>query len=175
MYASVLAPIFYVPRNWAATNAGTPAAIGEAVLRSYTVPAGFFGVIGRRIEFEFSGTFANNANNKTIRLRLGPVTLTGTVLFTSTVNAYTNLAWRLKGSIYTRITDSQSADIKFLSDGGAVATAVQMPNGMVAAANDDAAAMLLECTGENAAASANDIVCNNFKIQQIFGAPQTEG
>ncbi len=173
MFASVLAPVFFRPFGWSQGTDATGANTTETVLKSSTIPANFFATLGRRINFQYTGSFGANANLKTVRLRLGAVTLTGDIIAVTSSTAYNNLNWKLEGTIQVRaLPDSQSCEWIFYSDGGAVTTALQAGQG--SAVGDDASALLLELTGQNGAAAANDIVCYAHKVDMIFGSPQVE-
>lgn len=153
------------PLAWSFVDAGTPASVAETVLKTYTIPADMLNADGKAIKFRFFGFFAANANSKTLRVRLGPVTLTGTVIVAPAAAAYNGLEWEIVGTIFRGATDAQRCASRTFIDGAPSANTVQI--GRVAAANDDAAAMLLEMTGQNGTATANDIVCAGHQIEYI--------
>jgi hypothetical protein len=170
MFASVLAPIMFQPRAFSAAAVQTGANTTETVLQSYTIPADTFAVNGKRINYRFWGAFAANANLKTIRIRLGPVTLTGTVLYTSLAGAFNAQNWQVEGFIARRILDGQAGPASWICGPTAPAGGivdVEFPG----AANDDGAAMLLECTGQNGSASAGDITLNGHMIDLVQAPP----
>ena len=165
MYQSLIAPILYRPLAWSFVDAGTPASTSETVLKTYTIPADMLNVDGKAVKFRYWGFFAANANSKTLRVRLGPVTLTGTVIVAPTAAGYNGLDWEIIGTIFRGTTDAQRCAARTFIDGAPTANTVQ--NGRVAAANDDAAAMFLEMTGQNGVATANDIVCAGHHIEWV--------
>lgn len=151
--------------DWSFSNVQTGANTNETVLKAYTIPASFLNANGKRLHFAFWGLFGANANNKTLRVRLGPVTLTGTAIFTSGPIAYNGLTWRIEGHLFRRVTDGQSPIIVLQCSGAVVAQISDVE--ITAAGNDDDTAMLLECTGQNGTASAGDIGCDGHFVEYI--------
>lgn len=69
----------------------------EQLLHEETIDAGTFDFLSAgRIAFHIFGGFANNANSKTITVKIN-----GTTVITRTI-ASANLAWDIKGEIYIR-------------------------------------------------------------------------
>lgn len=153
------------PLAWSAAVVGTPANTNETVLKTYTIPADFLNADGKRIRAKFWGAFANNANNKTLSVRLGPVTLTGTVIFTIGPTAFNNTDWMIQTEIVRRVVDSQTCISLFNEDGTIAANICDIQENV--AANDDSTAMLLELTGTNAVATANDVTARGHFIEYI--------
>jgi hypothetical protein len=154
----------FLPLAFSVANAGTPANLNETVLKSFLIAANLLNVDGKRLRVRYWGFCANNANTKTIRVRIGPVTLTGTIVFASIGSPYQNLNWRLDIDIVRRVVDSQDCTSMFIADGEAT-IARSLQGDFLAAANDDAADMLLELTGQNGVAAANDIVCQGHLVE----------
>lgn len=163
MIATVAGYVGMRPLDWSAASVGTPASTTETVLKSYSIPAAMLNVNGKRIRAQFWGTFAATGNNKTLRVRLGPVTITGTAIFTSQTTAFNAETWRIQVDIVRRIADGQSP-IVVLQTSSLVAGRISDAE-ITAAANDDDAAMLLELTGQNAVAAANDITAEGHIVE----------
>lgn len=168
MIVSVASPILVRPLAVSAVNVGTPANTNETVLKTYTIPAGMLRTNGIRLKYRFNGLFAANANTKNLRIRCGPVSLAGTVVFASGAVAFNNTDWVLEGSLFRRDVDSQDWSSALFEDGTVAANIgdIQAANSV----NDDDAAMILELTGQNGAASANDIQCSAHWIEW-YAAP----
>lgn len=67
----------------------------ETDLHSYTLVASLLGINGDSLEFDFCGTFAANANNKTVKIKYG-----ATTMFDSTALAVNSGSWRVIGRIF---------------------------------------------------------------------------
>lgn len=169
MYMSLIAPVLQRTLAWSVADVGTDANTNEKVLKAYTIPADMLNVNGIRLKFRYFGFFAATGNNKTIRLRLGTVTLTGTIVYTIGPTGFNNTGWVIEGTLTRRNTDAQDVSAWMLEDGVTVANLTDIQQN--SAANDDAAAMLLELTGQNAAAAANDIVCSGHWIEWYAAPP----
>lgn len=165
MIATVAGYIGFRPLAWSATQVGTPASTAETVLKSYTIPAGMLNQNGVRLRAVFQGAFAANANNKTVRVRLGPVTLTGTAILTTLTAAFNGTQWRIQVDIVRRVVDGQTGFSVWIN-GGAVAANNTDPE-IMGVGNDDDTAMLLELTGQNAVAAADDITCTVHTVEWI--------
>ncbi|MGN8278173.1 hypothetical protein [Pseudomonas sp. SMN5] len=133
-------------------SASTPASVTPTDLMSYTIPAGTLKA-GQKVKILAYGTFAANANNKTIRVFFGALNAGGWV---STTNGG---AWRIDTEIelisagsqeYIRRSDVQGASNSIATGIGAV---------------DESAAVLVRVQGENGVASAGDIVCQHLSIE----------
>lgn len=165
MRGGTLANLNFRPLAWSFVDVGTDANTNEKVLKTLTIPADMLNVDGKAIKFRYWGFFGATANVKTLRVRLGPTTLTGTVIVAPTAAIYNGLEWEIIGTIFRGTTDAQRCAARTFIDGAPTANTVQV--GRVAAANDDAADMLLEMTGQNGTAAANDIVCAGHHVEYV--------
>jgi len=130
-------------------NVGT----GEDILHTISVPASMVDGTGQRLRITAVGTYAANANNKNLRVRLN--TAAGTSLFATGALAVNGGDWRLvievmrtattTGEFATRL-DCEDATITQAVSFDYLSTSVTWSN-----------ANTIDITGE--ATSNNDIVC----------------
>lgn len=136
-------------------NVGT----GEDNIATYSVPANALATNGDSVWFEASGTYANNANAKTIRARFGT---SGTTLVISLGTDLSSAGvWVIRGRIIRTGAATQRA----------YGTATQGPSGGKGSVYQDvvtnldqtlSGAVTLRITGE--ATSNNDIVCTTLTV-----------
>lgn len=134
------------------STAGTPASVTPTSLMSYTIPAGTL-KIGQKIKIEAYGTFAANANNKTLRVWFGATSTGG---WAGSING---VAWRIVTEIelisagvqeYIRVSDTSG-------QGNSV--------GYGTIAENETLAITTFIQGENGTAALNDIVCQHFSVE----------
>ena len=126
-----------------ATSATTPANTTETDLWSYTLPANTLTENGHALHIVAFGSFAANANGKTVRLYYG-----GTVI--STHNSTSNGGgWYLRGTV---MRTGASAQIAF---GDAYGSAGTLVTTFAAPAASTTATTIIKATGQNGALSAD--------------------
>lgn len=123
----------------------------ETTLYTYTVKANTLNVNGRGVRLTAAGTFAGNANTKTVKLKYGGTDLTSGT-FSGAFNA---CFWRLQAEVFRTAASAQIALPIFYVDCGATDSTI-INNGSAVASNASDAILLL--TGTSSAASSNDIV-----------------
>lgn len=127
-------------------NVGT----GEDNLMSYSVPANTLSANGASLWFEASGSTANNANNKTLKIKLGATTLFDSGALTFSAGS----KWAIRGRIIRTGAATQHYFHLLTSDSAAWDTARAVDNS--APAETLSGALTLQFTGE--ATSNDDIV-----------------
>lgn len=131
-------------------NVGT----GEDDLITYTFQKNNLVKAGDVLEITAYGSFAANANNKRVKLKIG-----STTLFDTTALAFNNKDWCIKSTI-TRITaTSQNVVSVFMGDYGTLTDSVDV----VSSTEDLSTSLTIKCTGE--ATSDNDIVQKGLNIK----------
>lgn len=133
-------------------TAGTPASTTATDLMSYTIPAGTL-KIGQKIKLLAYGTFAANANNKTIRFYLDSMNMGGWAATTS------GGTWRIDADI--ELVSAGVQEYVRRSDVQGVANSIGNGTGTLT----ETSALVAKVQGENGTASANDIVCQHFSVE----------
>lgn len=96
-------------------NVGT----GEDQLYSYTLPASTMATDEQSVRLRFSGSFANNANSKTLRVKFGATTIFTRAITTPTITT----SWTCDCEIIRLTNTTQKANCSFNGgDGLALAT-----------------------------------------------------
>jgi len=141
----------------------------DKVLSSLSIAAGAFDVAGRGIYCLAAGTFAVNANTKTIKLLFNPASATvgstvgasGTLISTSGAVTTSGGAWVIEGWVYKYGARASNTQLGFGKYTGGVYT---VPTSPIAATATESGAIFMAVTG-NAATTNTDIVWNFFQIQ----------
>jgi len=149
-------------RNFAFQFGASPMSAGaEEILKSITIPANTFNVVGQRFRVVWLGSTAANANIKTLRIRFGG--LGGTALFTSIAAAFNNRVWCIETILEVRaVPDSQLSGTRFLTNSTIATEIADVEDG--AATLDDASDQVLCMTGQGTA--AGDIVCSRLSAER---------
>lgn len=145
-------------------QAATAADTSETILYTYTIPASLLDANGRTLRLTAFGTFANNANTKTVRVRLGGIA--GTVIVSAAFStAGAGIKWRATVFVARIAANSQR-----------VAGAIEIMNvssndpdraGLTTAAQIESGTIDLVVTGQNGTASASDIVYECAWVEQL--------
>lgn len=159
-------------QNFAQSAPVNPAATGaDNVLAVYTIPAGFFNSSGRAVKIHASGSVANNANTKTLKLIFNPstavvgstvgsggVTIATTGAYsTALASGWTMIAGVVKdGAAGTNTQTSFCADVRI----GATSPNPTVPQAITATESG----AILVCVTGNAATTASDIGLNLFVV-----------
>lgn len=135
------------------TQASTPANTDDTVLATYTLKGGVFKP-GQKIRVTAYGTFAANANTKTIRTWWGAYSLGGHV------GNFNNTGWKIEAEIFYVSASSQKCIRSAFSNNvaavGYTATSVNTANDVV-----------IKVSGQNGTANAGDIVLEGMAIEII--------
>lgn len=123
---------------------------GEDDLITYAVPASSLGTNGDQIEVIAFGTFANNANNKTVTVYFG-----ATAVLSTGAIAYQNGSWQLVMTIIRTGATAQIASAYFISDVGVLFGSESLSK-YTTAAETLSGAITVKCTGT--ATDNNDII-----------------
>jgi len=144
------------------TDAGTPAGVGLTTLMTYTLGAGILATNGEEIVVEALMKLAINANQKTITITWGGNTVytyTTAALITA-LDQYLTIKTVIKRVAVAEQDINTTLTRKNFVDGGVYSNQ----------ANNLALAQIINIDGQNAVASANDIVCMNMTVKYITKA-----
>ena len=140
------------------TQVGTTAVTTEETLFSLAMAAGQLASDGESIEIEVSGSFAANANAKTIRVKVAGTTISQN----GTTTAPNNKDFKVKATVTRASATSHVSSSEVIIDG--VATEINNSKGAgVTWAN----AITVAFTGQNSVASANDILVEQVVVKYI--------
>ncbi len=129
---------------------------GEDNLITYSMPKNTLGADNDVLEIIAFGTFADNANNKTVSLVLG-----STDLFNTGAVAFRNQDWCIKSTVIRVSATSQKAITTFYTDYADITNIVDY----VAPAENLTTTLTIKCTGE--ATATNDIVQQGLIIKNF--------
>jgi len=125
-----------------AANSGT----GETDLHSYTLPTGHFAVDKKRIVIRADGSFAANANVKTLKLKFGAA---GTVTLNPTTGSPNGVRFRVEAHIVR--TGSNAQRIRYAVW---IGTALEVI-GTASTTETDSGALVVKFTGQSGTASSD--------------------
>lgn len=131
-------------------NVGT----GEDDLLSYTMPANVMAVDEDYIHIRASGTIANNANAKRVKLKFGGTILVNVALPTSVATD-----WLILAEVVRTGASAQKANAVLMVGNGTTSPYVQY----TALTIDLTAAVIIKCTGE--ATNNDDIVQQTLTVK----------
>lgn len=144
------------------TTQGFNTLTGEDDLASYLVPADTLHVNGQSLWFEAFGTFANNGNNKRIRVQFTAGSGTTLVFDLGSSGSFTGQSWYLRGRIIRTgaATQKAAAGMTTGPSGGGTGNAA---NFVTTALNQTlSGAITLKVTGE--ATATSDILLESFIV-----------
>lgn len=121
--------------------------VGEDDLHSHTIAANTLNSNGEHIVADFSGSFANNANSKNLRIRFG-----GAQIYTASSASFQNIDWHLRIVIIRDGANSVRTSVSGNWQSNVVNTLVQAGS---AAGLSFAGSLILKATAE--AVADNDI------------------
>jgi hypothetical protein len=136
-----------------ATGTGTT----EQTLQTYTLPAGFLSAAGQSLRISCWGTTGATANNKTRKLYYGASVITTA---TEAANAQN---WKLDLIVMHTAAAAQSVVGTGLAGTGGVTPISYVNQGT----DNDAAAVVIKCTGTDGTSAAADITANGMLIELI--------
>ena len=138
------------------TQTGTPASLVETDLWSYTMAGATLNTDGRGLRISVFGTTGANGNSKTLRLYFGATVLSGNP------TAGNGLPWSIRADLLRTGATTQVANAllnvgnatSFMQTGSTPAETLANP-------------VIIRCTGQNAVASANDIVVRAAMVELL--------
>ncbi len=131
---------------------------GEDDLHSHTIAANVLANDGDSIQIRYAGTFANNANNKTVRSYFG-----GTKFFDTSATAFQNGGWSLIVDV-TRISSS-AAVVAYHFGVNAASGNVAWANQFSVTGLTYTGTLIAKCTGE---ATSNDDITQTISLLRKF-------
>ena len=138
------------------TAVGTDADLLEKTLITYDLPANSLSANGKLVKIRVWGTTAANANTKTIRLYFGTA-----VVRQIGASATNDEDWIMEAIVVRTGAATQDAIGFELVNNSTVFTTHSEP------AEDETAAITIRVTGENAVATANDIVAEGMLVEYL--------
>ena len=139
---------------------GTPANLNETVLKSLTIPANTLNADRRSIRIRAWGRKAGNVNSVTVRIRFGTVTLAGTIIANIAATAV-SAAWAIEVELFRTGTGAQWSVARNLFN-ATTPTVTQ-----ITPAIDETQAILVEVTGQNTVANANDVEAIGLSVEYV--------
>lgn len=139
------------------TQVATIANTSETTLQTYSFPANAFNATGQSVRAKAWGSFAANANNKTVKLYFGSSSFVN-----SGAVAGNNVKWVIEGTVHRTGSSTQKSNGHFVHG----VSEVGIQNNSLT--ETDTAAITIKVTGQNGTASASDIVCEGMVVD--FGA-----
>lgn len=140
------------------SDTGTTAVTTEETLYTYSLPAATVANDGESIRITVFGTFAANGNGKTIKVKVG-TTVYVTNSVTTSPNAY---SWKAEVLIERTGATGAVGGSNLIID-TKVNENVNINKSGITWAN----ANTITVTGQNAVATANDIVCSMVKVEHL--------
>lgn len=137
-----------------ALGLNSPPTLVETAMFSFLLQANSLDAIGRGLRFYAIGSFANNADGKTVRVRLG-----GTMNFSSGLLTAANVTWEIRGRIYKTGASTQVGFFDML-----VGTTPQAPV-VITGSELDTTTLTVSLTVQSAVVTAADIVVNGFVVE----------
>lgn len=137
------------------TATGNGADTTEDVLQTFSFPANTFDAVGRCVRIDAYGSFAANADTKTVRLYFGVLAYTSTGLTVS------GLGWNAWSIICKTGSNTQSAIGSGTMGNTVPSTNSTNPN------QTDTSAITIKVTGQAGTANANDIVAQGMLVTML--------
>lgn len=134
------------------TAGNTTAVTTEEVLQTYSLPANSLAALNDGVRIRAWGSFAANGNNKTVKLYFGASVISTGVVATNNKN------WTIELTVLRTAAATQIVVGNALVDTTAITTYIN------AGTDDQAAAVVIKCSGTNGTASAADISCKAMII-----------
>ena len=140
--------------NTAVGNVGT----GTDDLMTYSLPTNSLSGNEKGVKITAWGTFANNANAKTLTLAFGSATILTNAL---TINVAAT--WYIEAYVFRTGTDTQDYVAKLVTVGAAGVAVNDIESGT--ATQDDGAAIVIKCTGT---ATTNDDIVQDGLVVEFY-------
>lgn len=153
-------PIFHRALNsntTSASNAGTT----ETDLMSYTLPANTLAVTGDSLEIDAGFTFANNANNKTVKLYLN-----GQFLYTSNTKAHQAGGMQVRVVVARNASNTAKVTVSATSNGSNDPFPIAFGNAFSQGSLDFTASQIIKGTGQSGTGS-NDVTMQYLRVKPV--------
>ena len=148
------------------------ATAADNVLAVFSLPASSFDVAGRGINILAMGSFATNANTKTVKIIFNATTAVvgstvtgGTTIATTTASTGSNVAFMLESNVFKYGAAASNTQLG-LNAVSQVGSTVNPPSVPAAITATESGAILIAVTG-NSATTASDILLNLFVINAM--------
>jgi hypothetical protein len=151
----------YTPSGYLNVDVTSVGNVGTGIdtLITYTLPANTLANVGDGLEIECTGTGANNANAKTLRMNFG-----GTTLATNSLLANNDQDWVFKVKIVKTGSNAQFYWVEFTRQTASATMVVARSNGSLTVT--DTSTIVIETTGS---AVANDDVVQTSQFVKFIG------
>lgn len=131
--------------------------VTEDVLYTFSLPANSLSFVGQTLEIFATGTLANNAHNKTVKIYFGSqVYSLGTV-------ATANVVWSAKLTVIRTAASAQ------LITGEGMIGATPIAPALLTGAETDTNAIVIKVTGQTGTAAASDVVAKMMSVSGWSG------
>lgn len=135
-------------------NSGT----GETTLKTYTLPAAKLAATGDTVRIRATGSFAANANLKSVRLYFG-----ATVVAAMVATGFNGAHWIIEAEVSRTGAATQTAFGGFDTQASGMLTTGTTP------AETLSGTLIIKCTGTSGTGS-NDVICKNFCVEFLPAA-----
>ncbi len=142
--------------NVQTTDVGTDADTAEKDLITYTLPANSLSTDGKLVRITAWGSFAENGNTKTIRLKFGSA-----IIRAIGPAGLNGLDWRIDGLVIRTGAATQETMATEFLDVNAQDTTIST------SAEDLSGAVVIKITGQNGTATTNDIVAKGMLVEYL--------
>ena len=147
---------------------GTPATTTETTLKTWDLPAGALATDDQGIRIHAFGSFAANANAKTVRIKFGATTV---LTYPGAGPGTGGGGWRAQVDLFRTGGTAQKAIPWLVSGIGNWGDPdFTTTTGHTTPAETLSGAVTIEVTGENGTGTADDIVCEGFSVEFLPGA-----
>lgn len=134
------------------TGAGNGNDTTEDVLYTFSLPANSLSFVGQTLEIFASGTLANNAHNKTVKIYFG------TQVYSLGTVATANVAWTAK----LRVVRT-AANVQLIYGEGMIGATPIAPS-LLTGAETETSIITIKVTGQTGTAAASDIVAKMMTV-----------
>ena len=145
--------------NTSGDSDSTTAVTTEETLKNLSMPANTLEIDNQAVKVVSWGSTAANANNKTIRIKLGSITLYDSSGDLAAPNA---TDWRIESYIIRTAATTQSAITSMFFDNQNVFTSQSTPTETLTSA------VTIALTGQNGTASSGDISCRGLIVEPLL-------
>ena len=146
---------------------GTPATTTETTLKTWDLPAGALATDDQGIRIHAFGSFAANANDKTVRIKFGATTV---LTYTGAGPGTGGGGWAQVDLFRTGGTAQKAIPWLVSGIGNWGDPAFTTTTGHTTPAETLSGAVTIKVTGENGTGTADDIVCEGFSVEFLPGA-----
>lgn len=139
------------------TGVGNGNDVTEDTLYTFSLPANSLSFVGQTLEIFATGTLANNAHNKTVKIYFG------TQVYSLGTVATANVVWSAKLTVIRTAASAQ------LITGTGMIGATPIAPALLTGAETDTSAIVIKVTGQTGTAAASDVVAKMLSVSGWSG------